>query len=139
MGNPEIVLAGIVMVFQQYPAQIVERAVSPVHGLPRRHKFMPRIAEIAEFLEEDAAPLRRQEERDSRPLMLPAPPIDRSRRKTYEQLQELCARDGLLIGKRQPENKAKAAREFMEKVGISQEQFDRIPNAPSARNWGRLE
>lgn len=140
MGNPEVVLAGIIMLFQQYPANIVSRAVSPVYGLPKTHKFMPRIAEIAQFLEHEAAPLRRQQEREERPLMLPESPIDRSKRKSYEELQELCARDGMLIGKRARHyDKASAAREFMAKNEISKEDFDAIPNAPMAHNWDKLE
>lgn len=86
-----MVLAGVVELFEHYPAQIVARAVSPVFGLPRRHKFVPRIAEIAEFLEEEMVPIRREEERQARPLMLPEPPIDRSTRLSYA---ELCSKYG---------------------------------------------
>lgn len=86
-GNPEVVLAGVVELFENYPPEIVARAASPVFGLPRTHKFMPRIAEIAEFLEAQMGPADRARIRAA----LPEPQIDRSERLNYD---ELCAKYG---------------------------------------------
>jgi hypothetical protein len=86
-GNPEVILAGVVDLFCHYPMEVAERAVSPVFGLPRAHKFMPRIAEISEFLEKAMGPLREDQYRkkivdDARALL--APP---ARRMTYDELK----------------------------------------------------
>jgi hypothetical protein len=87
MGDGEIFLAGVVELFCHYPAQIVERCVSPVHGLPATFKFYPRIAEIREFLEKAMEPLREDQYRqkiinDARALL--APPV---KRMTYDELK----------------------------------------------------
>lgn len=131
-------LAGIVALFENYPPWIVERAVSPVYGLPKTHKFVPRISEIADFLEAEMAPIRRQQERDSRPLMLPSPPVDRSKRKTYAELQEICARDGLVIGRKKPENRERYARDFRAKHDVPDAVWDAIPDAP-VRGWSQMK
>ena len=33
-GNPEVVLAGVVDLFEHYPPDVVAKAVSPVFGMP---------------------------------------------------------------------------------------------------------
>lgn len=87
-GNPEVVLTGVVELFEQYPPEILSRAVSAVFGLPRKYKFMPRIAEIAEFLEAEMGPVDRAQVRLK---ALPEPQEDRVGRISYE---ELCAKYG---------------------------------------------
>ena len=44
-------VTGLVQLLCAYDADHVEAAVDVVHGLPGRHKFMPNIAEVREFLE----------------------------------------------------------------------------------------
>jgi hypothetical protein len=112
----------------------VERAVNVVHGLPSKHKWAPRIAEIKEFLEDLMAPIRREEDRQEIERQyrrsLP-PPIDRSNRPTYEELKARCAADGLMIGKQtSADNPVKAAADFRAQNGISLEEWNAIPNAP---------
>ena len=122
-GNPETVLAGVVELFEHYPPELAARAVSPVFGLPSKHKFMPRIAEIKEYLD---AQLPRP-----RPEYLPRlSEPDRQQRPSYAELQERCARDGLIIGKRGRKNSVeKEISEFREKFGISQQAWNSIPDA----------
>ena len=133
-SDPRIFLAGVVELFEAYPAEVVQKAVSVVYGIPSRFKFVPRIAEIKEVLEELMGPVRREEERAriqfEREHSLPAP-IDRSQRPSYEELQARCAADGLMIGRRQKlrENPAKAAKEFCEQNNVSPEQWNAIPNS----------
>lgn len=131
-GNPEVVLAGCVELFEQYPEDIVLKAVSVTHGIPRKFKFMPRLAEIADFLEELMAPIYRQAARPS--PALPEPPIDRTKRKTYAELVELCAKDGLLIGPKSKKFTGEQVTEFRKKFGISDEQWNTIPDAPTSQN-----
>jgi hypothetical protein len=137
-ANPETFLAGVVELFCQYPADIVQRAVSPVFGLPKKFKFPPRISDIAEFLEEEMAPIRRQQERnrlaEERTRALPAP-IDRSKRKSYEELKVMCWEKGLKIGKETQNIKPLTPKEidgFKEKFEITNEEWDAIPDGPLA-------
>lgn len=124
-ANPEIFLAGVVQLFTHYPAEIVERAVSPVFGLPSKHKFPPRISEIKEFLDG----LMPKEIERAYPVFPPISSPDRSRRPTYGELQARCAKDGLIIGKpKRADNPLKAADEFKTKFGVSQEVWNSIPD-----------
>lgn len=132
-NDPRVFLAGVVELFEHYPAEIVERAVSVVHGLPSKYKFAPRIAEIKEFLENLMAPIRRQEARDrvaeERDRSLP-PPIDRANRPTYEELKARCAEAGLIIGHpSRGVNPTNAAAEFRERHGVSIDVWNAIPDA----------
>ena len=60
-NDSRMFLVGVVELFLAYPESIVERAISVVDGLPSKHKWAPRIAEIKEHLEELMVPIRRQE------------------------------------------------------------------------------
>lgn len=132
-SDARVFLAGVVELFEAYPAEVVQKAVSVVYGIPSKFKFMPRLAEIKEVLEKLMEPIDRQRERErlreEQRRSLP-PPIDRSSRPTYEELQARCAADGLIIGKARPNkyNIAQAAKEFCEKTGISAEEFNAIPD-----------
>ena len=44
-------VTGLVQLFSAYDADHVAMAVDVVHGLPGKHKFMPNLAEVREFLE----------------------------------------------------------------------------------------
>jgi hypothetical protein len=50
-GDPEIFLTGVIELFANYPADIVERAVGVTTGIPGQFKFCPRLAEIKEFMD----------------------------------------------------------------------------------------
>ena len=130
-ANPEIFLAGVVEVFCNYPLPVVARAVSPVFGIPRRHKFPPRLSEIVDWLEEDMAPLRREQERQERRLALPSPEIDRSKRLSYD---ELKAKHGPNWGITDPGRPKRAdwreAAAAVVKSQVSAEEWAKIPNAP---------
>ena len=88
MGDPQIVVSHMVDLFLRYPQDRVDRAIV---RLVEENEFLPRIAKIKQTLDDEVADLRREEERQSRPLMLPEPPIDRSSRLSYA---ELCSKYG---------------------------------------------
>jgi hypothetical protein len=128
VGNPEVILAGTIELFERYPEEIVQKAVSVVFGIPGRFKFMPRLSEIRDFLEELMGPIYREDARQEN-RFLPEPIPDRSKRKTYVELVELCAKDGLHIGPKGTEFGAKEIAEFREKFGISYAQWNATPDA----------
>ncbi len=128
-GNPEVVLAGTAEVFvhyaQLYGWQLVERAVSPVYGLPKAHpKFMPRVGEVTEWLEKDTAHLVKT---PPPVLALPEPETRREARPTYEELQRRCAEAGLFIGDNKTTAKPFDVAAFKKKMGISDDQWNAIP------------
>ena len=125
-GNPEVVLTGVVELFEHYPAEVVERTVSPVFGLPAKHKFMPRIAEIKEFLDAQMPP---PEPTRVYPVLPGLPPPDRSTRPSYQELVDRCARDGLMIGKKKKLFGEREIAEFRQANNISDEAWNAIPDA----------
>jgi hypothetical protein len=89
-NDSRVFLTGVVELFLAYPRDIVRRAVNVVDGLPSKHKWAPRIAEIKEHLEELMAPTRREEERLARERSYQAslePPVDRSQRLSAKELK----------------------------------------------------
>ena len=121
VGNPETFLTGVIELFSVYPPEIIERAISVVHGIPSRFKWMPRISEIREFLD-NMMPA------EVPPKFDQLPPVQRAGRKTYEELQADCARDGLIIGGKPRRATQESVKEFREKFGITPEQWNAIPD-----------
>jgi hypothetical protein len=116
---------------QQYPLEICQKVCDPARGLPSTNKFAPNLAELRTALEAEAGPWRRQMERErlARKSLdaLPPPVEDRSKRKTYAELQADCAKAGIFIGGKPAPIQDVTA--FRESHGLSQEQWDAIPNA----------
>ena len=71
------------MLVANYPANVVEAALSPLSGIPSKFKFMPSIAELKEDLESRLPPWQPEVPR----LALPVPEADRSNRPTYNDLK----------------------------------------------------
>lgn len=129
--HPEIFLAGVVELFENYPGDVVYRAVSPTFGIPAKFKFIPRIAEIKEFLEELMQPVYRQQQRErisaenARPL--PAP-VNRSRRLSYDELKAKYGEDwGITHERKKPKWQPPSAEELKSMVGA--DGWNKIPNA----------
>ena len=126
-NDPAIYSGAVIAVLSDYPIDVVAACVDPRTGLPAQSKWLPTVAEIKDFCEARMRPrrlemqARRQiEERDR--LAIP----DGRPRKTYEEIQADLAKAGIFIG---------GAREIVdpqkvrETYGLSQEQWDAIPNA----------
>lgn len=131
--DPRILLSGAVAICQQYPISVVRGVCDPVHGLPATNKFAPNLAELRLALDSLDAPRRRREEREEAERAQLSErkqlQIEHQRpRKTYEQLQSELAEAGIFIGT-QPKNPMDVGA-FRTKFGISQGQWDAIPDAP---------
>jgi hypothetical protein len=131
VGDPKVLLSGAVKMFASYPAAAVEAVCDPVTGLPATNKWAPNLAEIRLALDAAAAPIYRARARekqiaeqlaDRKPLQI----TDNRPRPTYEELKARCAAAGLHIGPKGVERVSPA--KVREKYGISQEQWDAIPN-----------
>ena len=132
----EIFLAGVVEVFCNYPLPVVARAVSPVFGIPRRHKFPPRLSEIVDWLEEDMAPAAPRAGASRVPsLALPAPTeIDRSKRLSYEELKAKYGPNwGITDPGRPKRTDWRDAAAAAVKAQVSAEEWAKIPNATGPR------
>src|SRR5271169_7258112 len=56
--DPQIFITGLVQLFSSYPLTTIEAVLSPISGIPAKHKFMPSIAEIHEECEDRYSPIR---------------------------------------------------------------------------------
>jgi len=88
-SDPEIFATGIVQLLAAYSLPAVESILSPLSGMPAKHKFLPSIGEIREALEDYAAHDRRMADYEHRFLpnsaYLPKP--EPETRPTIEQLR----------------------------------------------------
>jgi hypothetical protein len=134
-NDPEAYISAVVSVLARYPIGIIREVTEPATGLPARLKWLPTIAEIREECEILAQRELRKVQREQQiraqleyrdQLQIP----DMRPRKTYEQLVEECHAIGLMIGPKAKQPVDMGA--FRQKHGISQAQWDAIPNAKSA-------
>lgn len=131
-NDPAVYSGAVIAILSDYPMDVIRQAVDPRRGLPSKSKWLPTVFEIKEECESIMAPRRREEERvareEERKRTLP-PPIDRSNRPTYQELIEGCRAKGLNIGPRAIAGPSISSAEVMKKYGISQEQWNAIPDA----------
>lgn len=125
--DPEVFMTGVVQLLAAYPRAAVEAILSPLSGLPTKHKFLPSIAEIHEALEAQVAPLRRQQEREHRLRALPPPPS--APRPTLAELKtkygENFGLSGNLKGKNPGRRNAfRPLSELIRDAGISEVEFE---------------
>ena len=127
-NDPAIYSGAIIAVLSDYPLDVVAACVDPRTGLPAQSKWLPTVAEIKDFCEARMRPRRmemqaRQQIAERERLSI----TDQRPRKTYEELQADCAKVGIFIGgKSAPIHDATA---FREAHGVSQADWDAIPNA----------
>ncbi|WP_188516942.1 hypothetical protein [Alsobacter metallidurans] len=53
--DPDVYATAVAGTLAEFPAHVARKVASPVHGLPSRQKFLPRIAEIREACEAEVA------------------------------------------------------------------------------------
>jgi hypothetical protein len=128
--DPEMFLTGISAVLSKYPKWVIDKVTHPADGLPGRLKFPPQPSEVRDACEAEMEPVRRQAEREHRERAcqesLP-PPVDRTGRKTYEQIQAEFAAVGIFIGGARALPKETAAT-VKAKLGLTDEQWNAIPD-----------
>jgi hypothetical protein len=131
-NDPTIYAGAIIAVLSDYPLDVIEAAVDPRTGLPAQSKWLPNVAEVKDFCEARMRPKRMQaqglqqiEEREQLAIEHQRP------RKTYEQLVAECRAVGINIGPKGPSQAVDVAA-VRQKYGLSQEEWDAIPNAKGA-------
>lgn len=133
VGDPKTLLSGAVKMFLSFPRKVVDAVCDPVSGLPAKSKWAPNLAELRMAIDIEMAPILRQIERDKiaaeHRMALPAP---MAKRKTYEELQAELAEVGIYIGSRGATAKPVNIKDFRDKYGITDEQWNAIPNARRA-------
>jgi hypothetical protein len=127
-NDGEVYLAQITRVFSEYPVDVMREVAVK---LPDRIKWLPTISEIRDACNEVYAPMRyaMQWEAGAKRQLAERETLaltDGRPRKTYEQIRAEFAEVGIHFDKRSKPIDVAAIRQ---KHGISQEQWDAIPNA----------
>lgn len=127
-NDPEIYVSSVVAMFCAYPVDVMERVVNPVTGLPARSQWLPTLAEVRSACEEIYGPMKWASEWDKRAqrqleerAQIEA---DRSSRLNYDELRAKYPEAWVSEIPNPFDVDA-----FRRKHGISQEQWDAIPNA----------
>jgi hypothetical protein len=129
-NDPETYISAVVAVLERYPVDVIHAVTQPA-GLPSQYNWLPTIKEVRSACEEIEGPRRRAMEWEAlaakqiterRQLVA----IADKRRPTYDELMQRCADAGLPIGKAKQKI---SPVEVMQRHGISQAQWDAIPEA----------
>lgn len=129
-NDPAIYSGAVIAVLSDYPLDVVRDVVDPRTGLPAHSKWLPTVAEIKDACEARMRPRRlldagRAQLEERRQLAL----TDGRPKKTYTELMEECAARGLPVVQQSMGLSGKEVAEFRAQHGISQAEWDAIPNA----------
>lgn len=113
VDDPDTYAAAVAAVLSDYPQEIIKRTTDPRTGIASHSKWLPTISEIKETCEAEMWPIRREQERvrlaEERKRLL-GEPVDRSSRKTYEELKAEAGPDWGLAEAKQIDEKLKTQR-----------------------------
>lgn len=133
-SDPEIFMTGVVQLLARYPLSAVESVLSPISGIPAKHKFLPSISEIREMLEAQCPP-------PLPPEHHPMPRIEGPPRVRLTR-EELEQKYGPGWGLKYAQEKAKSSwgmdpKSLMALGGLTPEQWDALPDAKEAPHFKR--
>jgi hypothetical protein len=143
-NDPEVYVSGVVRILSAYPLDVVRRVVDPLDGLPSYCDWLPKFSEVKAACDRINGPsvLDRMLAWDTRTAAqlaerekiaaLPAP------KQSYSDFRAEMAARGLPIEKRD-KRIAGTVEAVMAKFGITQEQWDAMPDIPEATmaKWER--
>lgn len=133
-NDPETYVSAVISVLARYPIEIIREVTEPATGLPGRSQWLPTVAEIRNECEVLTLREQRKVEREHQireQLEARKQITDQRLRPTYEELQRRCAEAGLYIGQGPKGLKPVTAKEISDKHGISEAQWNAIPNRKS--------
>jgi hypothetical protein len=141
--DPKGYIGTLARLLCQYPRSIATLCADPIHGVARTTKFLPSTMEMIAFCEDRVGLLthtiKRQariekqlQERDEWERGPAEPPP----RQTIEEFHAEMRDRGLPMGGKAGHKETPAS--VRAKLGISQEQWDAIPDAPARGSWDRL-
>lgn len=132
-NDPEVFISAVIRILRAYPMDIVQKVIDPLDGIPGRQNWLPTPHEVKAACDALYLPRLRAEQREKdlqRQLAEREENEARGRRPSYQELVDLCAKDGLFIGERRLHRLPGDAAEVKAHLGISDEQWDAIPDSP---------
>jgi hypothetical protein len=128
-NDPEVYTSSIVLVMSQYPEDVLESIVNPLTGIPSKIDWLPKPKEVLAACEEIEGPRRRireWEDRAQRQLQERAE-LESGPRKLPQRIMDELAAHGLT--KDAKLRNIETPGKVMAKYGLTQEQWDALPNA----------
>jgi hypothetical protein len=135
----EVFATAVVTILMHYPLDVVEEVCDPYYGLPSKQNWVPTLFEIRKACDAVAIPrqraaarqaqleqqLRERGEEERRLLAAPRP--------TYEEIKADLAKHGIFIGRNGRVQDVLTPEMARQKLGLTQGQWDAIPNAPARK------
>ena len=131
--DPGLFIRAAATVLSGYPEDVVRKVTHPAFGIPSKLKFLPSIAEIRDACEEEMKPVyaaRRREieaERNRRMLAPPTVPPESRERAVKRWFDDI--RPSMIPAAKATETADQAKARLLELSGMSQADFDAIPDA----------
>jgi hypothetical protein len=100
--DPKGYIGTIARLLCQFPRRIATECADPIHGVTRKTKFLPTVAEVAEWCEPKIADMHRTTAREDRIELQLADRKnfeDRGGRQTFEEIKADMANRGVFIGR----------------------------------------
>jgi hypothetical protein len=132
-NDPETYVAAVAAVLATYPEETIRYVTDPRTGIPAKINWMPNVGEVRQACDDHYGPTRRAIEREAserrqleerKRLAPPAGP-----KKTYEEIVQDCRSRGLMIGGGKKAWAAPNITEVCDRLGITREEFDALPDA----------
>lgn len=128
-NDPEIYTAAIIRVMSAYPEDVLRAIVDPLNGLPSKLEWLPKPAEVKSACEEIEGPRRRAREWEARTQeqLVERAEFERGGRKIPQRIMDELAARGLTKEARLKDSETPG--KVMAKLGLTQAQWDALPNA----------
>lgn len=133
--DPDTYCAAVAVVLSDYTRQVILFATDPRTGIASKIKWLPNIAEVKGFLDDTVESINANAKRDrdlreqfARRAEFEETERNRASRPTYDELAADCARRGIFIGPVKRATSAAEIKDFRERHGITQEQWNAIPS-----------
>jgi hypothetical protein len=141
--DPEIYLTAVIAVLSSYPTDVIELVVDPRSGLPGKNQWLPTIAEVKAECEAIVGQRRQRLEWDHRSRVQLAErklieQRDKPRPEVVDKIRaEMTAAGMPIMGDTNPVDNPFMPEKVMARFGLTQEQWDAIPNAPEDAGYWR--
>lgn len=134
-ADPATFITAIVTVLVKYPIDIARAAADPYSGIPGKQNWVPTPYEVRKFCDDIYLPRLRAAEREKRvqEQLAERDQIESQgglKRQTYEEAKAEMAQCGIFFDQAGRPKRLETEKTVRERLGITKEQWDAIPNAP---------
>ena len=143
-SDPEAYVTAICAVLTYYPEPVVRKVTHPLHGIPGKLKWLPSIAEVKAACDAEVEPIRVQQAAEERIRRTNAMlrensaelPENRERavRRWFDEI-----RPSMIPAAKKTETADQAKARLLELSGMSQADFDAIPDAKPQSKFEKLK